>query len=260
MNDAFSDYSIPLQLSEEAFKQMMRQRGLDPLSSRIAIADGNVVAIWLVSVRASKAFLISSGTIPRYRSRGISRSLAEDCLIGFRKLGTRSFQTEVLRNNKTAAGLYYSLGMKRTRLLDCYEIAPQDTPKEQQVSLSKVIWTDIAPLAQKQRDWEPSWQNADASLDAISEDLFCLTHHDATGLAAYAAVGKRSGNIHQIAVRPDRRCTGLGTGLIRGIQRQLPRATLRLTNVQHDDTAFQSLLAQVGATHTTGQYELLLTL
>ena len=260
MQDAFSDYAIPLQLNAEAFDQMMRQRGLDRSKSRIAVEGGNVVAIWLVSVRTSKAYLISSGTIPSCRSRGISRALAEDCLNGLRKEVVQSFQTEVLRDNKTAAGLYTSLGMTKTRSLDCYLISVQEAPTRTQPTFSSMTWSDIASSVEMLRDWAPSWQNSDPSLDAISEQLVCLTRDDGAGLTAYAVCGLRSGNIHQLAVRPDLRRNGLGTDLVRALQHRLPHAPLRFTNVHHDDFAFRSLIKHVGATETAGQYELLMAL
>lgn len=260
MQDAFSDYSIPLRFSVEAFDFMMRQRGLDRSRSRIAVVDGSVVSIWLVSVRGPQAYLISSGTRPSFRSRGISRALAEHCISGLRKDAIVSFQTEVLRDNKTAAGLYHSLGMTQQRQLDCYVIPAQEAPASTSREFGKANWKDIAPSVSSLRQWVPSWQNADASLDAIADQLLCLIYDDDVGLGAYAAIGTHTGAVHQLAVRQDLRRCGMGTDLLRAIQHHLPNIPLRLTNVQHKDTAFRSLLARVGGEETVGQYELAMRL
>ncbi|WP_457646392.1 GNAT family N-acetyltransferase [Profundibacter sp.] len=260
MLDAFSDYSIPLQLGGDAFETMMRQRGLDRSRSRIAVVDGLVVSVWLVSVRGPLAYLISSGTRPDFRSRGISRALAEDCIDGLRKDAVVSFQTEVLRDNETAANLYYSLGMTRQRQFDCYVIPPRTAPENTPRIFTKAKWQDIAPSVGALRQWVPSWQNADQSLDAIADRLLCLASHDDAGLGAYAVVGDRTGAIHQLAVRQDLRRRGVGTDLIRAIRQQLPDMPLRLTNILHQDVAFRSLLACAGAAQTVRQYELAMQL
>ncbi|MBT5433435.1 MAG: hypothetical protein P8Q36_20145 [Alphaproteobacteria bacterium] len=71
MIDAFSDYQLPLNLTLRSFQFMMVQRGLDLNASRVAVVDGSVAAIWLVAVRERNAYLISSGTRPRFRSKGL---------------------------------------------------------------------------------------------------------------------------------------------------------------------------------------------
>lgn len=62
MNAAFADYSIPMCLSEESFKRMMTQRGLEQSASRLAVVDGRIMAFWFISVRDSRAYLSVSDT------------------------------------------------------------------------------------------------------------------------------------------------------------------------------------------------------
>jgi ribosomal protein S18 acetylase RimI-like enzyme len=260
MQIAFSDYAIPLQLNEDSFALMMRQRGLDKPCSRIALVEDEVVAIWLVSSRDSKAYLISSGTIPNFRKRGISRALAADCIAGLRDKAVKSFQTEVLRDNEKAAALYYSLGMEKQRLLDCYVVPAQTPSIGTMPQFSKVAWLDIEPSVRGVRDWMPSWQNIDTSLAAIADHVTCFALTDGIGLSAYAAFSAQSGTVYQLAVRQDMRCNGLGTALIRAVQCELPQTPLRFINVQNDDQAFTSLMAHVDAQETIGQFELAMQL
>lgn len=260
MQDAFCDYAIPLRLGTGAFELMMKQRGLNRSSSRIALVDGKVVAIWLVSVRGSRAYLISSGTVPSFRSRGIARALAQDCIAGLRDMALHTFQTEVLRDNEKATALYYSLGMEQQRWLDCYVIPVQSVNLSKSHVFSRVKWREIAPLVPAILDWAPSWQNADHSLGAIAQDLMCFSAMDTTRLVAYAAVSAENGTIHQIAVRRDKRRFGIATALLCMIQSELPEIPLRLINVQHSDCAFRSLMTCLGAEETAGQYELTMPL
>ena len=260
MLEAFSAYAVPMKLSLVDFEMMMRQRGLDLNSSRVAVVDGEVAAIWLTSIRGNKGYLISSGTRPQFRSRGLARAMAEDCLGQLRGSGICSFQCEVLRDNEAAAGLYYSLGMKRHRLLDCYSLPVLQTGKSTSFNVTKSNWRDIAPRAAKLRDWTPSWQNDDASLKAIADQVTCLAWFDGDRLMAYAAVSPSSGTVHQLAVSRDLRQQGVAVALLAASQHQCPETQLRLINVQQDDLAFQALMTSTSATETAGQYELLMEL
>lgn len=260
MQAAFSDYAVPLRLNAEAFAFMMRQRGLDRSSSRVALQDGKVIAIWLTAVRGSQAYLISSGTRPAFRSRGIARALALASVQVLQDHGIASFQTEVLRSNETAATLYYSLGMTVTRELSCYLLEPKKNTSPLPAMFGTTRWRDIADDAAALRDWQPTWQNNDSALHAIADKVACLASFDQFGLAGYAAADPKSGTVFQIAVRPDRRRKGLGTALLRHMASDAERKALRLLNIQANDGGFHAFMTANGATETEGQYHLAMSL
>lgn len=260
MNDAFSDYAVSMTLSDSAFRMMMRQRGLDSAASRVALVADRIAAVWLVSVRDQKGYLISSGTRPEFRSRGLARALANDCLTGLRANGTRSFQTEVMDGNETAMALYRSLGMSVSRRLDCTEIAPPPAPAPSASQSSPANWTEIASEVASLRDWTPSWQNDDASLTAVSNETTCLQIRDSDGLAAYAALIPQTATLAQMAVRPDRRRSGLGSVLVSGLQRAMPDRPLRILNAWADDTGYTAFLSSWSAKPTVKQSELFMPL
>jgi len=260
MLDSFSDYAIPMQLSQPDFDAMMRQRGLDLPSSRVALIDGTVAAIWLTSVRDGRAYLISSGTRPAYRSRGLARVMAAGSLAYLREVGARSFQTEVLRNNELALPLYLSLGMTKLRKLDCYRItAPVNMPSIDQ-RVQQVEWKDIAPVVGQLRDWRPSWQNSDASIAAIEEQVLCLAAYDGSDLLGYIIANPANGAFFQLAVRSDVRRQGIGIALLKALQEQAPGIALRFINISREETAFQRLMIRAGAEVTLGQFELYMPL
>lgn len=256
MLDAFSDYAVPMHLNMHAFTEMMQQRGLDLSSSRIATIDDQIAGIWLTSVRNGRAYLISSGTRPAYRSRGIARAMAMDSLRYLRSIGAHSFQTEVLRNNDTAANLYMSLGMSKQRLLDCYSLPASKPLKPTAFRFDQTPWSRITPLMHGLLDWEPSWQNDTQSLNAISDQLLCLSLFDGQDLKAFAAVHPGTGTIHQIEVRRDSRRNGIAATLIAEIQNRLPSVALRFINICNTDAAFRCLMNHLEANETVGQYEL----
>ena len=254
MGDAFSDYAIPLQVDEAAFTFMMRQRGLDRAASRVAVVDGEVAAIWLVAIRDTRSYLISSGTQPAFRSRGMARALAVSCLEGLRTREVSRFQTEVLRDNETAAGLYRSLGMRLSRELDCYVL--NDVLDGSAAEVDAVAWTQIANAAAGLRDWQPSWQNDDPSVAAIADDVLCLASYDAEGLTGYIAASPDTATLYQMAVRKDARRRGVGRGLVAALQRELPGKPLRFINIQQDDAGFRAFMQACAAKELPGQFEL----
>ncbi|WP_299876583.1 GNAT family N-acetyltransferase [uncultured Sulfitobacter sp.] len=258
MADAFSDYAIPMQLDEATFAFMMQQRGLDRAASRIAVIDGEIAAIWLVSIRDTFGYLISSGTRPPFRSRGMARAMAVSCLEGLRAQGVTGFQTEVLRTNETAAGLYRSLGMTVARELDCYVLS--DAVEAGAAAVEGVPWSRIAAQVPALRDWRPSWQNDDPSLAAIAEDVLCLAFFDDAGLAGYGAANPATATFYQVAVRKDLRRQGVGRALLSGMQSELSGRPLRFINIAQEDAGFRAFMRACGAQDIAGQHELAMEL
>lgn len=252
MNLSFSDYTVPMILTTEAFGLMMRQRGLDLAASRVVVIRDEIAAIWLVSVRDEASYLISSGTAPEFRRRGLARKLALDCLSGLRHSGIGSFQTEVLMDNTQASNLYVSLGMRTARTLDCYTVSvPEFASTDHEVC--DVPWASVSKEVGSLQEFEPTWQNNTASLDDIAEHVSCRAVIDDTGLLGYAAVISDNGTLAQIAVRKDSRRRGIARALLRswpGV------SDLRVINVDTSSDALRAFMLSLGARRTLGQYEL----
>ncbi|WP_295810646.1 GNAT family N-acetyltransferase [uncultured Nitratireductor sp.] len=255
MVDAFSDYQIPLTLSQPAFDLMMKQRGLDRRHSRVAIVDGRVAAIWLMSLRDERAYLISSGTRPTFRGRGLAKTLAQNCIAALADIGVRSIQLEVLRDNEKAIRLYQSIGMQLRRRLDCYTVTARSGVRND-ADMSSVPWQLIETEVANIRDWEPTWQNSDASMRAIAGVLHCVALRDQHGLSGYVIAETTTATLHQLAVRQDMRRRGVGRALIGTLLSRLNAPVLRLLNVQSDDQSFRGLMQCLDASETAGQYEL----
>jgi len=252
MNVSFSDYSVPMHLSPQAFELMMMQRGLHKDISRVAVVDDQVAAIWLVSVRGKASYLISSGTVPQFRRRGLARQLAADCLSGLRHRGVTSFQTEVLTDNRRAHDLYVSLGMRFARTLDCYEVpVPEEAVGDHEVT--GVAWTQICRDVLPLHDFEPSWQNATASLNCVPDRVKCRAVFDEAGIVGYAAILSDSGTLAQLAVRKDKRRKGIGRALVSAWP---DRTALRVINADRASNTFRSFMKSLRARQTHGQYEL----
>lgn len=255
MNQAFSDYSVPMQLSLSGFSSMMRQRGLHRGASFVATMDDQIAAIWLMSVRGRNAYLISSGTKPQFRQRGLARKLAERSLSWLRENSIESLQTEVLVQNTNAHRLYASLGMDVSRPLECYTLARRKAPMPQ--SVSKASWQDIAQEVAGFSDVEPSWQNNSLSLEAVANDVHCWVTTDTRGLSGYVVLLPETRTVAQIGVRKDCRRQKIASSLLGACGDLEP---LRFLNVDGRSDDFKAFLEAAGAQHSVSQFELAMKL
>ena len=260
---AFADYAVPMRPSPAAFDLMMRQRGLDRTVSRIATMDGAIVAIWLVGRRGSASYLIASGTMPEHRGRGIARALASASLDALRAAGVETFRTEVIAGNAHARSLYERLGMRTTRTLACFKLGVavfRDTlmPRApgSDISIRAVPWSDIRDHASEFADWPPSWQNDDASLDALGDDVLGLLAGSRSSPLAVAAVVPGNGTLARIAVRSNARRRGIGTALVRAAMEWSVGEGIEVINAQANDAAFAGFMRGLRADGTVDQCEL----
>ena len=252
MVSAFKDYAVPMQLTQAGFAFMMRQRGLDRQASFVAYVGDTLAAIWLVSCEGDAAYLISSGTVPAYRGKGLAAAMAARCFSHLRARGVRTFQTEVMVGNAAASHLYEKLGMAQSRALACYDLERVDGEMR---DVQKVAWSDIRAEASRSRDWDPSWQNSDAALDRITDDVTAVATFEGGALAGYAALIRPTSVVAQIAVRKDLRRQGKGRALLMALWREA--AALRILNADAADRGFAEFIRSVGATPSVTQRELI---
>lgn len=251
----FEGYAVPMAPTAEQFAFMMGQRGMVPDASWVAVEGDVVRAVWLVSIREGRGYLIASGTAAEWRGNGIARRMGEASIADLAARGVGTYWTEVLHGNNAARALYDRLGFTTAREFSWYDLTPSGD------GLGEICaWGDVVAEAAACRDWEPSWQNSDASLAAVSDGITVVQLRDARGLVGYAAMVTASGTVAQIAVREDARRRGVARGLLARLGALSPKGALRLANVQSDDAGFAAAAAALGAVPDLGQTELRRTL
>ncbi len=255
MNAAFSDYPVPMHLSQQGFEFRMRMRGYRPEHSRIAMIGGAVAAFWLVGVRGDKAYLISSGTLPAYRRRGLSKAIGRAVIATLKDNGITSIQTEVLANNPSAQALYAQLGFSVMRELDSFDL---QTAALTCVTHERIQQAAIPTERLVRPLWEthPSWQDDIAAHAAVARDVRCFAINDEIGLAAYVIFNPQTENLSQIAVRPDKRRQGLATALITHGKNVLDLPVLKVINVDRANVSLLAFLKVSGAEPLVSQMEL----
>lgn len=238
MLDAFSDYVTPMQPSLQTFETMIHSRGFDPQLSKVAVDGDQIVAFWNIGIRGAASYLITSGTRPDHRGKGLSTRLGRDVLAAVVAAGCRQITTEVIIGNNNAQALYEKLGLGIRRKLDCCRLTQAGS-----ADVSELLdWTELRPLLSEMETYAPSWQNQNATLDLVRP----------SGLAtddAVAVFDPQSGVVYRAAG---------------DLSRLLPKmrcfADLTFVNLDAKDRALADHLTQAGASLFLSQNELFLSL
>jgi ribosomal protein S18 acetylase RimI-like enzyme len=227
--DAFSDYAIPLQPSKAQFETLLNTRGFDADASMVACCGGEIAAFWNVANRASRAYLISSGTRVAHRGKGLAGQLGEASIAAAKCQGNKSFWLEVIEGNSSAERLYARLGFNLERKLDSYTL---NHPEPKLSGCRRVDWPTCRATLQRVSSWQPSWQNSSETI--TNTPLTCFLHDNGA-----IAIGQ-GGLIHQIAAKtPDTLQALLAAAATGGL--------LRLINMDAADQMLRATLEGLGA-------------
>lgn len=279
--EAFSDYSVPVAWSEAEFDAANARRGADWSLSLGAYEGGRLVGFVMSGSGEwggrKAAYDMGTGVVPSARGSGLAGLLAERLKGLLAERGVGLYLLEVIRDNAPALKTYERAGFRKTRDFECSEgtfVDPGKAPPEG-VAVGELAAFPRAEAA-AMRDWEPSWQNSDASVARNPTPLVILGAREASapggagsgapGAAGAAAgrllgyaVASPSGTIWQLAVAREARRRGIGTALLRGLAARTGGA-LRYINAQSDDAGTRTLLARSGIREDVGQYEMTLEL
>lgn len=260
MNDAFSDYPVPLQQDLPGFEAFLRQRGVDLTSAVVATQGDEIAALWLTAIRGQAAYLASSGTRPPFRKQGLARAMAARSFEVLKARGVCRFQLEVLQNNPAAIALYQGLGLQTQRDLNSYSLTAPSSSAETAFEIRFCPLSDISATAPTLWQWRPSWQNDSPALEAAGDNLQCLAAWDGDQLAGYLALYQDRASVAQLAVRPALRRRGLGRALLTAAGRRLQVAELLVINADASDAGFAAFMRACEARSLVQQFEMAMPL
>lgn len=249
-NDAFSDYLVPMRVTEPRLREICARRGVVLELSPAAFEGERIVAYTLNALGTwngvPSAYDAGTGVAPSHRRRGLARELLEVSFPALRARGATQMILEVLEQNERAVALYRALGFEVTRRLQCWRYngaAELD---------GEVVEVDVDDVPIDFCDVAPSWQN---SLDAVrrsGDDRRVIATSDGAG---YAIVHAATGDLAQLAVDPARRRHGLGTRLLCHAA-ALSAQPLQILNVDASSPAIRDFLAASGAQPFVAQLEM----
>jgi GNAT superfamily N-acetyltransferase len=255
-NLGFSDYLVPFQLDEAAFRGHIASNDIDLGWSRVAL-DEQPVALALIAHRESQAWVGGMGTAPSHRRRGLGERALGDGLTAAQGAGSRAVWLEVIEGNDRAIALYDKLGFETVRALVVWTLdasAPGRSPGPETPS------SDIAEarewIAAHRVDREP-WQRADASVDRMLQGgailkALTVTREQEKAAALIGRFSPDAVTVLQVAAADPDAATELLATAAAG-------RTLRLSNLPAE-SALAPVLDDLGARPEVTQLEMRLRL
>jgi len=243
---AFSDYVVPLVLTREQLLEMFTRRGWVPELSVAAFDGGAMVAFTVNGIDSDRAYDSGTGVVLTHRRSGLARAMMER---SFELLRPREYVLEVIDANARAHALYRDLGFRETRGLQCWAFEAQRHIGSQAHRGSPVSLCASEPVS-LWWDIQPSWQNSTSSIARARMPHVTLGNED-----AYAVLFPQTGDLAQLAVRPEARRRGLGTALLHEAA-AVAGKPLRIQNVDERHAGIVNFLERAGAKRTVRQLEM----
>jgi ribosomal protein S18 acetylase RimI-like enzyme len=257
-NEAFSDYFVPLQLSEEAMATKLRSESID-LSRSIGAFEGEALKGFILhgidSWSGRRAvYNAGTGVVPSCRGKGLTQDLYRAIVPQLKEAGMVEHQLEVIEQNAPAIRVYEKVGFTRVRTLSCFRgfVAGAVNPE---LSFSEVVIPDFEAY---RRFWNftPTWQNDSPAVKLALDAHKVIEVRRAGELVAYAAYAPSSGRVKQYAVAPAHRRKGYGRQLFQYLCTAAGGKDVTLINVDDSDATSIAFFKAIGFQRFLGLWEM----
>jgi ribosomal protein S18 acetylase RimI-like enzyme len=258
----FADYIIQFDLTERQFQNHITLNAVDLDRSAGCFDAEKPVGLSLNGFGKweGKATVYDAGTtvIPEYRRRGISRAMFDWMVPGFSAEGYKQFLLEVITSNNPAIRLYEQLGFYTTRELLLLEGEPTinlDRSVDGAIEIREIHRHENIPFA---LFWEgkPSWQNSPEAVErSIQMKRFFGAFIDGE-CVGYIVFSGGVGRLAQLAVHRDHRRKGIGTRLLREMQKDAQDQKLHIINLDESMTESVLFFQNRGFRKVLAQFEM----
>jgi len=267
--DAFSDYAVPYQPTEESLRRMFVINGVN-FDLSVGAFDGEAMIGFIVNAVGAwngKRTVYDSGTgiISNYRRQGISRKMFDFILPILRENKIEQYLLEVVTENEPAVRLYQGLNFEISRRLLVFKreaVVFIGENKSENFIIEEIKTPDWKSFESFQT-YRPSWQNStDAIKRSLADETIIKTFlglYLSGELAGYGVVFHNSGSVPQIAVAEKHRRKNFGRALLNALQKQTEKP-LTISNIDAQATSVSAFLEASGFSLLTTQYEMLLKL
>lgn len=200
LNAAFSDYAVPVHLSEADLSGLFLASGIDRNLSFGAFFEGQLVGCMLNSHGTHQgyraAFGVATGVVPEHRGKQIFAGLFTLARQTMERYQIQRYYLEVLQQNTSAISLYQRHGFSITREFVVFSgsaSSESQLPEEIQYTAFSVF--DFSATDAIRRN-EPSYEHADSFLH-LCPDLYNVVYIKKQNISAWCIFEKRTGQILQ---------------------------------------------------------------
>lgn len=260
--EAFSDYQISLQMTEEQFEQRVKRDGVELELSAGAFDNKRMIGFYMngrgMWHGQATAYDAGTGVVPDYRRRGVAIDLFEFIAPRLKERAIKQYLLEVITSNERAVALYHKLGFEETRTLAALRSneAVKTAGDVEGVSIRQMDEPDWGVFC-AYWDGEPSWQN---SMDAVErsrnqcEIVGAFVDETCVG---YGIVFKPSGILMQLAVAQEFRRRGIGRRILAALSGE---KILKTNNVDEELKGTLEFYKACGFEIGLRQFEMMRTL
>jgi ribosomal protein S18 acetylase RimI-like enzyme len=234
--DAFSDYQVDMQMSEQQFAQRLTRDGVQLEISAGAFDDDRMIGFYINALGDWQgkltAYDAGTGIVPDYRGRGVAQELFAFTVSRLKERAVSQYLLEVLTSNERAVALYRKLGFIEVRRFAVFRsqqaLKPIDDSAE--VEMRRVEEPDWK-LFRSFWDGYPSWQNSIDAVERVPNDRMIVGAHVEGCCVGYGIVFTPSANLMQLAVAPAYRRKGIGSRILSALS---PAETLKVNNIDEE--------------------------
>ena len=234
--EAFSDYAVDMQMSEQEFAQRLNRDGVQLEFSAGAFDDDRMIGFYMNALGDWQgkltAYDAGTGIVPDYRGRSIGKDLFTFVVSKLKARAVSQYLLEVLTSNERAVALYRRLGfveVRRFAVLRAQQ-AIELLNDLASVELRRIEEPDWK-LFQSFWDGYPSWQNSIAAVERVPNERMIVGAYVDGSCVGYGVVFTPAANLMQLAVAPAHRRKGIGSRILRALS---ARETLKVNNIDEE--------------------------
>lgn len=261
-NLAYSDYYVPISMTQPAFHALFERDDIAPESSVVAVQDGQIVGTGLLGIRDRTGWIGGMGVIPAQRRKGIGRQMMRYLIEQARTRGLETIDLEVIEANRGAWHLYQSLGFTRRRYLLVLERVPDEVPTIlPEYPLSEQNPFEILAHYDEYHPVPNCWQRARPSLEGMASTLrgWALWDDNCAHSRALGYADASTLRLIDLAATPETDAPRAAACLLAALHRTFPYAHASSYNVADNDPVLPAFEA-LGYMVSFRQIEMRLTL
>jgi ribosomal protein S18 acetylase RimI-like enzyme len=202
-NLAFSDYVVPVNITQETLKAYFKVSGVDKRQSFGAYQGDELVGLLINSVDTYDGRIVAydamTGIVPEHRGRGLFTQLFEHTRNSLKKSGINLYYLEVITENKKAFSIYQRKGGEIEREFS-FLIGSVDPDCRTSAEVKTIPLVDYPPSSFKNGElsyYKPSFGNRTQALLRNADDYRVAGAETGGGKAA-AVYSCSRGRVMQI--------------------------------------------------------------
>lgn len=200
-NLSFADYIIPLQVTEQQFRDKLFSEDIHLEWSFGAFEDNKLVGFMLHGYRNNTLYNAGTGVIPKHRGNKITQKLYHYCLEKAKSENIKSIQLEVITENNKAIRTYENIGFEIIRTLNCYKgtLNVEETKSPFEVS---ELNTSAGKSLNAVCNYLPTWQNTSETIENLYQinDIKSIGVVDQDEVIGYVIFNTTSKKILQMGI------------------------------------------------------------